>query len=97
MEQPVRGLMSLFQQKDVSVLVAINERGVFIIDNLNSVSECLTLFAVLPRLYSVPFQTLLLGLKYEELSWDFAKPSAIDDPDCLPCIFIQVHFGFGST
>lgn len=36
-------------------------------------------------------QILLLGLKYEELSWDLAKPSATDDPDCLPCIFIQVN------
>ncbi|KAG8233786.1 hypothetical protein J437_LFUL003858, partial [Ladona fulva] len=33
--------------------------------------------------------TMLLGLKYEELSWDFAKPSRDDDPDCLPCLFLQ--------
>lgn len=42
---------------------------------------------------NLPFyllQTLLLGLRYEELSWDFAKPSTTDDLDCLPCIFIQV-------
>lgn len=32
---------------------------------------------------------LLLGLKYEELSWDFAKPSQEDNPDCLPCLFLQ--------
>lgn len=31
-EQPVRGLMSLVNHKDVEVLVAVNERGVFIID-----------------------------------------------------------------
>lgn len=31
----------------------------------------------------------LLGLKFEDLSWDFAKPSQEDNPDCLPCIFIQ--------
>ncbi|XP_031634158.1 FERM domain-containing protein 8 [Contarinia nasturtii] len=68
-EQPVRGLMSLFNQQDEPVLVGINERGVFIIDNING--------------------NLLLGLKYDELSWDLAKPSATDDPDCLPCIFIQ--------
>lgn len=37
-EQPVRGLMSLFNQQDVPILVAINERGVFIIDNVNGVS-----------------------------------------------------------
>lgn len=34
-------------------------------------------------------QQLLLGLKFEEMSWDFAKPSQEDNPDCLPCIFIQ--------
>ncbi|XP_021914561.1 FERM domain-containing protein 8 isoform X3 [Zootermopsis nevadensis] len=33
--------------------------------------------------------TLLLGLKYEELSWDFAKPSQENNPDCLPCLFLQ--------
>ncbi|TMW46625.1 hypothetical protein DOY81_008294, partial [Sarcophaga bullata] len=61
-EQPIRGLMSLVNHKDVEVLIAVNERGVFIIDPM----EC----------------TLLLGLRYEELSWDFAKPSASDNPEC---------------
>lgn len=37
-EQPVRGLMSLFSQQDEPVLVGINERGVFIIDNINGVN-----------------------------------------------------------
>ncbi|CAG0917242.1 unnamed protein product [Notodromas monacha] len=32
---------------------------------------------------------VLLGLKYSELSWDFAKPLKDTDPDCLPCLFIQ--------
>ncbi|BES90915.1 FERM central domain [Nesidiocoris tenuis] len=32
---------------------------------------------------------LLVGLRYEELSWDFAKPSQEDNPDCLPCLFLQ--------
>ncbi|CAO1418753.1 unnamed protein product [Diamesa tonsa] len=69
-EQPVRGLMSLVQQKDIPVLIAINEKGIYVIDHV----EC----------------TLLLGLKYDDLSWDFGKPpSANDDPECLPCIFIQ--------
>lgn len=39
----------------------------------------------------VPLQTLLLGLRYEELSWDYGRPS-IDDPECLPCIFLEVSF-----
>ncbi|XP_049850422.1 putative FERM domain-containing protein FRMD8P1 [Schistocerca gregaria] len=68
-EQPVRGLTSLITHQDVSVLVAINTQGVYIIDDI----QC----------------TLLLGLKYEEMSWDFAKPSQEDNPDCLPCLFLQ--------
>lgn len=32
---------------------------------------------------------MLLGLKYEELSWDYARPSKENDPDCLPCLFLQ--------
>ncbi|KAI8044248.1 hypothetical protein M5D96_000399 [Drosophila gunungcola] len=68
-EQPVRGIMALVNQKDMEVLVAVNEKGVFIVDPY----EC----------------TLLLGLRYEDLSWDYAKPSASDDPECLTCIFLQ--------
>ncbi|KAH8295265.1 hypothetical protein KR018_009455 [Drosophila ironensis] len=68
-EQPVRGILALVNQKDAEVLVAVNEKGVFIIDPY----EC----------------TLLLGLRYEDLSWDYAKPSASDDPECLTCIFLQ--------
>uniref|UniRef100_A0A2A4JXC4 FERM domain-containing protein 8 n=1 Tax=Heliothis virescens TaxID=7102 RepID=A0A2A4JXC4_HELVI len=32
--------------------------------------------------------TVLLGLLYEELSWDFGIPSD-DSEDCLPCLFLQ--------
>ncbi|XP_026760798.1 FERM domain-containing protein 8 [Galleria mellonella] len=32
--------------------------------------------------------TVLLGLLYEELSWDFGLPSD-DNEDCLPCLFLQ--------
>jgi hypothetical protein len=35
------------------------------------------------------FQTVLVGLKYEELSWEYARPSQEDSPDCLPCLFLQ--------
>ncbi|XP_039446052.1 FERM domain-containing protein 8 [Culex pipiens pallens] len=79
-EQPVRGLMSLMQQKDLPVLIAVNERGIYVIDQI----EC----------------TLLLGLKYDELSWDYAKPSNVNDPECLPCIFLQfgaVENGIAAT
>ncbi|XP_033244575.1 FERM domain-containing protein 8 [Drosophila miranda] len=69
MEQPVRGIMALVNQKDMKVLIAVNERGVYIIDAYES--------------------TLLLGLRYEDLSWDYAKPSASDDTECLTCIFLQ--------
>ncbi|XP_062535037.1 FERM domain-containing protein 8-like [Armigeres subalbatus] len=79
-EQPVRGLSSLMQQKDLPVLIAVNERGIFVIDHI----EC----------------TLLLGLKYEELSWDYAKPSNVSDPECMQCIFLQfaaVENGIAAT
>lgn len=50
LEQPVRGLMSLFQQKDIPVLIAINEKGIYVIDHVECVSEsfsdCDVLFAV---------------------------------------------------
>ncbi|SPP83231.1 FERM domain-containing protein 8 [Drosophila guanche] len=69
MEQPVRGIMALVNQKDMEVLIAVNERGVYVIDPYES--------------------TLLLGLRYEDLSWDYAKPSAADDAECLTCIFLQ--------
>jgi hypothetical protein len=32
---------------------------------------------------------VLLGLKFEELSWDYAKPSQENNEDCLPCLFLQ--------
>ena len=36
-EQPVRGLMSLVQQKDIPVLIAINEKGIYVIDHVECV------------------------------------------------------------
>ncbi|XP_043462043.1 FERM domain-containing protein 8 [Leptopilina heterotoma] len=33
--------------------------------------------------------SLLLGLKYSELSWEMAKPSDEGNSDCLPCLFLQ--------
>ncbi|XP_032674620.1 putative FERM domain-containing protein FRMD8P1 [Odontomachus brunneus] len=33
--------------------------------------------------------SLLLGLKYSELSWEMAKPSDENNLDCLPCLFLQ--------
>lgn len=30
-----------------------------------------------------------MGLRYEDFSWEYAKPSKEDDPNCLPCLFIQ--------
>lgn len=40
-------------------------------------------------LSDVQCQVVLLGLKFEELSWDYAKPSQENNEDCLPCLFIQ--------
>lgn len=84
--------MSLVNHKDVSILVAINEKGVFIIDHYESVSFICTLLINPICLIFANLQTLLLGLRYEELSWDYAKPSTTEDIDCLPCIFIQVTY-----
>ncbi|XP_076656639.1 FERM domain-containing protein 8 Bili [Halictus rubicundus] len=33
--------------------------------------------------------SLLLGLRYSELSWEMAKPSDEGNLDCLPCLFLQ--------
>ncbi|XP_048486281.1 FERM domain-containing protein 8 isoform X2 [Plutella xylostella] len=33
--------------------------------------------------------TVLLGLLYEELSWDIGLPSEEPNEDCLPCLFLQ--------
>jgi len=49
-EQPVRGIMALVNQKDMEVLVAVNERGVFIIDPY----ECVSLINIYVTLLS-PF------------------------------------------
>ncbi|XP_050531247.1 putative FERM domain-containing protein FRMD8P1 [Daktulosphaira vitifoliae] len=68
-EQPVRGLLSLINHKDVPVYIAINTDGVYILD---IVENC-----------------LLLGLKYQDFSWEFAKPSQENNEHCLPCIFLQ--------
>ena len=46
-----------------------------------------TILRVTPADFS--FQTLLLGLRYEEFSWDYARPSKEDDPNCLSCLFLQ--------
>ncbi|CAH1112328.1 unnamed protein product [Psylliodes chrysocephalus] len=34
---------------------------------------------------------LLLGLKFEEFSWEYARPSREENPNCLPCLFIQFN------
>ncbi|CAG9820882.1 unnamed protein product [Phaedon cochleariae] len=68
-EQPVRGLTSLMTHQDIPVLVAINSKCLYIIDDLQCV--------------------ILLGLRLEEFSWEFARPSREEDPNCLPCLFLQ--------
>ena len=39
MEQPVRGLTSLITHQDVPVLVAVNGQGVYVIDDIQCVSN----------------------------------------------------------
>jgi hypothetical protein len=38
-EQPVRGLTSLITHQDIPVLVAINAQGVYVIDDIQCVSQ----------------------------------------------------------
>ncbi|KAH1006619.1 hypothetical protein HUJ05_007332 [Dendroctonus ponderosae] len=100
-EEPVRGLISLLTHQDVPVLLAINPRGLYIIDDLNCVSVpcCLKVFCIcyengvinirqIEGARTHPLQ-IVLGLRYEEFSWDCSKPSREDNPDCLPCLFVQ--------
>ncbi|KAF5280346.1 hypothetical protein FQR65_LT03155 [Abscondita terminalis] len=44
---------------------------------------------ILVAINSKCIYTVLLGLRYEDLSWDYARPSKDYDPDCLPCLFLQ--------
>lgn len=37
-EEPVRGLTSLLLHQDMPILVGINERGIYVIDNSDAVS-----------------------------------------------------------
>ncbi|KAK7571925.1 hypothetical protein V9T40_014397 [Parthenolecanium corni] len=67
-EEPVRGLTSLLLHQDMPILVGINERGIYVIDNNDA--------------------KLLLGLKYEEFSWELGKPNK-QNYESLSCIFIQ--------
>lgn len=86
-EQPVRGLTSLMTHQDIPVLVGVNSKGVYVIDDLQCVS---VLFLPKNRfVFTVVPQTLLLGLRYEELSWEYARPSKEEDLNCLPCLFLQ--------
>nr|CAI5846960.1 unnamed protein product [Callosobruchus analis] len=32
---------------------------------------------------------VLLGLRFEEFSWEYARPSKEGDPNCQPCLFVQ--------
>ncbi len=86
-ETPARSLTSLLINHDTEVLVAINSGGFYVIDPANVVSDANeNCFKFILQLFS---QVILLGLKLEELSWDYAKPSQENNEDCLPCLFIQ--------
>lgn len=83
--------MSLVHHKDIPVLIAVNEKGVFVIDHIENVSflSFFNFYLSLILINSL-LQTLLLGLKYEELCWDLGKPSGPgEDPDSMSCIFVQ--------
>ena len=95
--------MLKFVKQDSEVLIAINSQGLYVIDPVNVVSHDESLMIVRMIFIQVMMVTLvitigsplataqvvLLGLKFEELSWDYAKPSQENNEDCLPCLFIQ--------
>lgn len=87
-EEPVRGLISLLTHQDVPVLVAINARGLYIIDDLNCVSDG-SVLSHLKTYFDCCLKQMVLGLRYEEFSWDCSKPCREDNPDSLPCLFVQ--------
>ena len=34
-------------------------------------------------------QKFLLYLRYQDVSWEYAEPQDKDNPDCMPCLFLQ--------
>lgn len=43
-EEPVRGLTALLMHQDMPVLVGINERGLYLIDNIQAVGFLVVIF-----------------------------------------------------
>lgn len=39
-EESIRGVMSFFQQKDIPILCGINEKGIYVIDQVECVCTC---------------------------------------------------------
>lgn len=37
---------------------------------------------------------ILLSLRYREMSWNYACPSKPENPNCLPCLFVQFKIQF---
>ena len=87
-ETPAKSLTSLVINQDTEVIIAINSLGLHVIDPTNVVRKDTT-FILLRKVILILCQVVLLGLKFEELSWDYAKPSQENNEDCLPCLFIQ--------
>lgn len=75
--------------QDIPVLVAINSKGLYIIDDLQCVSVHSSRKSSLLSNLSFLLQTILLGVRFEEFSWEYARPSKEEEPDCLPCLFVQ--------
>ena len=92
-ETPAKSLTSLVINQDTEVIIAINGLGLHVIDPSNVVSgghgHRSFFISSSSFLLLVFVQVVLLGLKFEELSWDYAKPSQENNEDCLPCLFIQ--------
>lgn len=82
-EQPVRGLIALLTHQDIPVLVAINAKGLYVIDDIH----CVSMSFYNLQYNFLKFQTVLLTLRFEEFNWEYAKPSN-GNVTSLPCLFI---------
>lgn len=91
-ERPVRGLASWITNRDMYILIAINSSGIYIVDDIQCVRNKNIIYSNYHSYNTLQItflQSLLLGLRYSELSWEMAKPSDENNPDCLPCLFLQ--------
>ncbi|KAL1500746.1 hypothetical protein ABEB36_006192 [Hypothenemus hampei] len=82
-EEPVRGLISLLTHQDVPVLVAINSKGIYIIDDLNC--------QVILGLRYEEFNWECSRRTTTITTTTTATATRDQNPDSMPCLFIQFN------